>query len=105
MSASDFDMNAQVKQAFIAAVAAAARTSPSKVSIVKIVPRAGSVRRRRLLSKNKEAVHVVLEIEGGIGEGLGLELEKHLRNAGLQSGGYPAWIEPHHVSVSGAVPV
>lgn len=98
MSASAFTQNQIVQQEFKNAVAKAAKTTPDKVTIVRIVERGGS-NRRRLLSAGGEA-HVLLVIHDGSGLGLGSELDRLLGKAGIQAGRERAWIEPHSVVVT-----
>lgn len=99
MSAAAFSANSIVQDEFKRAVAKAAKTTPDKVTIVRIVDRSGGGgARRRMLAAGTEA-HVLLVIHGGSGLGLGKELDRLLEKAGIQAGRERAWIEPHAVEV------
>jgi len=118
MTESDF--SGDVRQAFLLAVASAAKTSADKVKIVKVVPVASGSNRRRMLevvtvaehpsgkmksiqnsntTAEGRAVHFLLEIYGGSGAQLERDLWAAMSAFGLQTGEGRglAWIEPHEV--------
>lgn len=112
MTESDF--SGDVRQAFLLAVASAARTSADKVKIVKVVPVSSGSNRRRLLqvsggnatlarngTSSASLMHFLLEIYGGSGSSLERDLWGALSAVGLESGEGRglAWIEPHEVVV------
>jgi hypothetical protein len=86
-----------VRTAFLAAVASAARTTADKVRITGI--NTVSTASRRLLQAGE--VHVLMHIEDGSGHHLERDLGARLAGAGLLlgEGRSLAWIEPHHVEV------
>lgn len=98
MSASEFNENPGVQQAFLQAVALAARTSVQNVRITRIQAVSGGG--RRLLQARTRGLHVGLEIEGGdgSGSGLGAELDELLNAAGFRVGRERMWIAPHEVT-------
>lgn len=99
MSAAAFSQNEIVQSEFKKAVAKAAKTTPDKVTIVRIVDRSsGGGARRRMLAAGTEA-HVLLVIHDGSALGLGRELDRLLSQAGIEAGRERAWIEPHAVEV------
>jgi hypothetical protein len=97
MTAAEFELT-HVKEKFKEAVALAAKTTVDKVTIVKVVQKSGGSR-RRMLSVGGES-HVLMEIKDGEGVGLDLDLDGYLEKAGLSSGGYRSWIEPHEVTAT-----
>ena len=97
-----------MQDAFKQAVADAAKTTPDRVSIVKIVEKTTGVRRRRLLSSAeseefesefKDGIHLLMEIRNGVGFGLDDDLMRKLFERGLALGDV-LWIEPHEVIVT-----
>jgi len=98
---SEAEFTPAVRLAFLQAVAAAARTSVDKITIVKIVPAGSGARRRMLEVSPGRTMHVLLEISGGVGRTLESELRGKLSARGLQAveGRHVAWIEPHEVIV------
>jgi hypothetical protein len=98
MSAQDFQENQVIQDAFKRAVAAAAKTTPDKVTIYKVIQRTSG---RRLLALRAES-HVILVIHDGDGKGLERDLDFKLERTGIRLGAERAWIEPHRVEVKRA---
>ena len=98
MSAQDFQENQVIQDAFKRAVAAAAKTTPDKVTIYRVIQRTSG---RRLLALRAES-HVILVIHDGDGKGLERDLDFKLERTGIRLGAERAWIEPHRVEVKRA---
>jgi len=88
-----------VRAAFLEAVALAARTTPDKVTIKRIVAAGGGASRRLLAAR----VYVLMEIEGGEGRSLRSLWRRALTWKGLDGVAHGLrYAEPHEVLVTPA---
>lgn len=100
MTEDEWNNNADVQRIFIEAVALAAGTTVDQVKITLVKAASGGGGRRLLqLGGRNGAVHVVLEIRGGSGEGLGDSLDARMGAVGLRLERERVWIAPHAVEV------